>query len=199
MSTKATESATPRFARLAMTVLLIVVSIVSQGGAAPSGESLYQGDWVFTDQEGKKLKLDVYRGHPVVVSMFYASCPYTCPLIIDSLRKKIENRVDRAVRERMRVLLITFDPKRDTPKKLKELATARSFDLNRWKLLTGSESVIRDIAAVLGVKYRSLPDGEFHHSSVIILLDADGVIRASIDGLNQSFSLLVDTLKQLQH
>ena len=37
---------------------------------------------------------------------------------------------------------------------------------------------LRSLAAVLGVKYRALADGEFNHTSVLVLLDADGRILA---------------------
>ena len=35
---------------------------------------------------------------------------------------------------------------------------------------------MRAIAGVLGVKYRVLADGEFNHTGVLVLLDADGRI-----------------------
>ena len=38
---------------------------------------------------------------------------------------------------------------------------------------------MRAIAGVLGVRYRVLADGEFNHTGVLVLLDADGRIVAS--------------------
>ena len=40
---------------------------------------------------------------------------------------------------------------------------------------------MRAIAGVLGVRYRQLANGEFNHSSELILLDADGRILARSD------------------
>jgi protein SCO1/2 len=37
---------------------------------------------------------------------------------------------------------------------------------------------VRQLSGVLGLQYRQLPDGEFNHSSELILLDADGRIAA---------------------
>ena len=37
---------------------------------------------------------------------------------------------------------------------------------------------VRAIAGVLGVRYRVLADGEFNHTGVLVLLDADGRIVA---------------------
>ena len=37
---------------------------------------------------------------------------------------------------------------------------------------------MRKLAAVLGIQYRQLDDGEFNHSSALVLLDAQGRIAA---------------------
>jgi protein SCO1/2 len=39
---------------------------------------------------------------------------------------------------------------------------------------------VRKLAAVLGIQYRALPDGEFNHSTELILLDDKGHIAARI-------------------
>ena len=43
------------------------------------------------------INLDLYRGHPVMVTMFYATCPATCPLIIDTLRAVERDSTRRSV------------------------------------------------------------------------------------------------------
>jgi protein SCO1/2 len=37
---------------------------------------------------------------------------------------------------------------------------------------------VRSVAGVLGVRYRQLADGEFNHTSALLLLDRDGRIVA---------------------
>jgi len=37
---------------------------------------------------------------------------------------------------------------------------------------------VRELAALLGIRYRAMPDGEIRHSPTIALLDRDGVIAA---------------------
>ena len=39
-------------------------------------------------------------------------------------------------------------------------------------------SDVRAVAGVLGMRYRALADGEFNHTSALVLLDADGRILA---------------------
>jgi protein SCO1/2 len=76
------------------------------------------------------------------------------------------------------VLLVSFDPARDTPEALRRFADARHADPARWVVARADESEVRELAAVLGIRYRELEGGAFNHSSVITLLDADGMIRA---------------------
>jgi protein SCO1/2 len=42
---------------------------------------------------------------------------------------------------------------------------------------------VRLLAAALGIRYRQLPDGNFSHSSVLTVLDADGVPKARSEKL----------------
>jgi protein SCO1/2 len=41
---------------------------------------------------------------------------------------------------------------------------------------TAQRADTRRVAALLGLQYRQLPDGDFNHSSELVLLDADGRI-----------------------
>jgi len=146
-------------------------------GAADRSASLYQMHEKLLNQDGKAIDLDVYRGKKVLVTMFYGSCPATCPLIIDTLRA-IEKKVDDAQRQDLRVLLISIDPERDMPASLRQLADSRRVDTTRWTLAHAHANAVRRIAAALSVQYKKLPDGQFSHSTVISALDADGKIVA---------------------
>lgn len=139
--------------------------------------SVYQLEARLTDQSGKPVRFDAYRGHPVLVTMFYASCRATCPLIIDTLRVT-ERAVPEQRRPDLRVLMISFDPKRDTPAALANLAKERRIDPARWTLATTDPDTVRTLAALLQVQYREMPGGEFSHSSAIVLLSPHGEILA---------------------
>ncbi len=143
--------------------------------ADPPG-SIYHLEAALTDQAGRPIGLDVYRGHPVLVTMFYANCPAACPLLIDTMRA-VERSLDPRTAAGLRVLMVSVDPERDTPAALAELAKARRIDLSRWTLATADEATVRKVAALLSIQYRKLPDGEFNHSSVITVLSRAGEIR----------------------
>lgn len=153
-------------------------------GAAVPGESLYQLDMELETHDGRTLELAALRGAPVLVTMFYASCDGVCPLIAVHLRR-IESQLDPAQRERLRVLMVSFDPARDTPQALAKFARDHRADPERWVLARTGDGDTREIAAALGIRYRGLPNGVFSHSTVITVLDADGVIRARTSNLKE--------------
>jgi protein SCO1/2 len=70
--------------------------------------------------------------------------------------------------------LISLDPKRDTPQVLARMQKERDLDRARWTLATPDPQDVRAIAGLLGIRYRELADGEFNHTTVLVLLDANG-------------------------
>jgi len=151
---------------------------------ALSGDSIYRLDLALVDQDGRDLVLREWGGGPVLIAMFYTSCPYMCPLIVESI-KRTEHALDDNARARLHVVLVTFDSARDTPLVLKTAAEKRHIDLTRWTLARAEPAGVRRLAAVLDVQYRALPDGGFNHSGVMTLLDEDGRIVARTDKLGE--------------
>lgn len=140
-------------------------------------DSIYHLPAVLIDQHGKAADWRAHRGRPQMVAMFYTSCRYICPLIVDSA-KGIEHALTPAERARLGILLISMDPARDTPVALKSVFDKRKLDAARWSLASPQPGDVRAIAGALGIRYRALADGEFNHSSALVLLDAEGRIVA---------------------
>ena len=59
----------------------------------------------------------------------------------------------------------------------------RRLDATRWQLLQPRPEDLRALAGILGIRYRSLADGEFNHTTTLVLLDAEGRILARTDRL----------------
>ena len=155
-------------------------------GAAPAkdlpGDSVYRLTDTYTDQDGRDFRLADRRGQVRLVTMFYTSCKYICPLIIDSA-KGVEHGLTPAERARLDILLVSLDPARDDPAALKRIADKRKLDLRRWTLARTEAAGVRRTAAVLGIRYRELADGEFNHSSALVLLDGEGRVLARTEQL----------------
>lgn len=140
-------------------------------------DSVYQLDVGLTDQLARPLQFRDLRGKPRLVTMIYTRCKYVCPMIVDSV-KAVERELTLAERQRIGFVLISIDPKRDTPARLQEVMTTRRLDSRAWILLRPEETDLRALAGVLGVRYRALADGEFNHTMALVLLDAEGRILA---------------------
>ena len=148
-------------------------------------DSAYQLPLRLTDQHGKSWDWRSKRGRPQLVAMFYSSCQYICPLIVES-GKAVQRGLSPAQRERLGVLLISMDPARDTPAALMKVVRERRIDDKRWSLASPQPDAVRGVAGVLDVRYRQLADGEFNHTSALILLDADGRIVARTEKMGSA-------------
>jgi protein SCO1/2 len=122
----------------ATTARAAVVGIALAMGASPAfaggptarplpSDSVYQLALPLTDQAGRTADWRNLRGKPRVVSMFYTSCQYICPLIVDS-GKAIEHQLSPAERGRIGIVLISMDPARDTPAALRKVFDKRGLD-----------------------------------------------------------------------
>lgn len=180
----------------ALLLSLLAFAVPTHAEPTYPPQSVYHLNAALTDQSGKQVGLDVSNGHPVLVTMFYANCPMTCPVLIDTLRA-IERAVPPSQRANLRVLMISIDAQRDTPEKLRQLADQRHIDLSRWTLAHADASTVRKVAALLNVQYRQLPDGNYNHSNVISLLSPQGEIVRQSSVLGTADVAFVQALAEL--
>lgn len=161
------------------------------------GDSLYRLGRPLVGADGQRTSFDRFRGHPVVVSMFYGTCPAACPMLIEDARALMA-KLDEGVREKVRVLFVSFDPVRDDPALLAALGELYSLDPARWAMTTASADDARELAAALGIRYRPrLADGGFDHTSSLVILDPRGVEVARVDGLGEPVDAAVTRLREL--
>jgi len=164
--------------------------------SAFSDKSLYQTESKWTTDTGKEIKLAELRGRPQVILMFFTSCQYACPLLVNDLRK-IEAALKSEQRARVGFTLVTFDPRRDTPEALANFRATRALSTNTWTLLQGSPDDILELAALLGVKYKEEATGQFAHSNLITVLNSEGEIVQQVIGLGQNTNEVVRELEKL--
>ena len=168
-----------------MKLLAIIAALFvsSLAHASTPADSLYVMKMPLVDQDNHAATLDQFRGHPVLVTMFYGSCPQACPLLITKM-KLFEQSLPPEQRADLRVILVSLDPKRDTPAVLSQLAKAHHVDETRWRFLRTNDDAVRELAATLDIKYHRLNNGELWHSSVIVALDREGRLVGRTEGLD---------------
>lgn len=169
-------------------------SCCTEEKSVAAGEnSIYQLESKWETETGGKIMLHDLKGKKQIMAMVFTNCTYACPLIVNDM-KKIESQIKS---DDVNFLLVSIDPKRDTPETLMQYAKNNKLDMKRWRLLTSDENSISELAAVLGFKYKKEPDGSFSHSNIINLLNETGEVAYQHFGLNQDVQDVLDELKKL--
>jgi protein SCO1/2 len=161
----------------------------------PSDKSLYQLDSLWTSDQSKQVKLSVLRGRPQVLAMFFTRCEFACPILVHDLLR-IEAALPGKLRGQVDFLLVSLDSARDDAAALKDFRVARKLPLANWTLLRGGSDDVRELAALLGVNFQKDARGQFAHSNLITILNAEGEIIHRQVGLNRDPA---DTLKVLRN
>jgi protein SCO1 len=156
----------------------------------PTDRSLYQLDSTWTSDVGRKVKLGILRGRPQILAMFFSNCEYACPILVNDIRK-LEAKLPKEVLAKVDFVLVSFDTKRDTPEALAAYRAKEKLATGRWTLLRGESDDVRELAALLGVNYAADSRGQFAHSNIITLLNAEGEIAFQHSGLSQDPGSLI--------
>ncbi len=130
--------------------------------------------FALTSQDGEKVSSADFPGKALVVFFGYTSCPDVCPLTLSKLGRAFQEMDEDG--SRIQVLLITVDPPRDTPERLRRYLS----NFNPSFLgLTGTREEIRQVADGFGA-YFSDPRGEGNytvdHTARTFVMDPSGRI-----------------------
>ena len=129
-----------------------------------------------------------------ILSMMYTTCESTCPLIIQKVTA-FQKKLPEEIKSRVRVVLLSFDPKRDTPLVLKKFAKSRKLDMSHLSLLTSSDEDARTMATILDFKFKKMVNGEFSHSNQFTILNREGKIVHQSSHLDAALEVLLTQQK----
>ena len=161
-----------------------------------SETSIYQLGSIWTSDVGRDVKLEVLRGHPQVLALFFTNCQHSCPLIVADM-KAIEKALPRGLRSKVDFLLVSIDPKRDTPEALREYRAKYQLGIEHWTLLRGSAEAVQRLADKIGFQYFPGSERQFGHSLVITILDGNGEIVFQQAGVGNFPSGAVSSLLRI--
>jgi protein SCO1/2 len=152
------------------------------------------------NQDGRKIRLSDYRGKAVAVTFVFTRCPLPdfCPRMGTSFAAvEEEARHDAALKDRVHLLTVTFDPKFDTPEVLrgwgKRYSKSGSFDL--FELATGEPDEIRRLATFLSLEYDEEAGGSFTHNLRTAVIGPDGKLFRLHRGNDWSVEALLGDLR----
>lgn len=150
-------------------------SAASAAAQPPSAFSVYDLDATWRDQTGAARPLASLKGKPRLLSLVYTNCSSICPMTVAAMQE-----VEARAGDRAGYVLVSLDPERDSPARLADYARQHRLS-DRWTLLSGAESDVRELAALLHVQYRRVSPDEIDHTTTLTILDADGRIVAQFD------------------
>ena len=160
--------------------------VEEKAGTPLTERSVYQLDATWTNDAGETSALGALRGRPVVLAMFFAQCEYACPVIVNDLQR-LRALLPESVRGEARIVLVSFDSERDTPAALRAFRERMSLDA-QWTLLRAEPDAVQELAMLLGVKFKRDARGQFAHSNLLTVLNAEGEIVHQHAGLNNDVS-----------
>ncbi|MGE5432354.1 MAG: SCO family protein [Syntrophomonadaceae bacterium] len=164
------------------------------GSGQFSDNSVYQLDAKWSNELNKKVTLGDFKGQKIVMAMIFANCTYACPLIVNDM-KKVDAGIKESEKGKVKFVLVSIDPERDSPKTLLDYAKRQNLDLSRWELLTGNKDDVRSLAALLGFKYKKNENGDYVHSNLINVFNREGEVVLQHEGLNKDIQDIVKELK----
>lgn len=144
--------------------------------------SIYNLPSKWTNQDGQEIEMKELKGKVLVMVMIYTSCKAACPRLVADMRN-IESRLPENIKKDVKLVLISIDPKTDTPERLKEFAIANKMEGEQWEFLRSTEDNTREFAAVLAVNYKKIAPLDFSHSNIISVFNAEGELTFQQEGL----------------
>ena len=143
-------------------------------------------DFELQDADGGTVGLRDLRGKVVVLYFIYTNCPDVCPLHAERIAE-IQKMVNQTpMRDLVRFVMITSDPRRDTPEVMRAYGTAHGLDRENWTFLTSGPdrlTATRELVEKFGHKFTEVDGGYQVHSVVTHVIDRDGRWRANFHGL----------------
>ena len=132
------------------------------------------------DQEDNKFLSQDMLGELWMVNFFFTKCTSVCPI----QTSKLKTFKDRYPELEIQTISITVDPKNDNVETLAEYSQGLTIDSKNWKLLTGTEEVVRRVvvegfkSGMEVIKNESLFD--IAHANYLLMVDREGFVRAIV-------------------
>lgn len=162
-------------------------------------------DFTLTNQDGKKISLKGFRGKALAITFIYARCPLPDYCIrmstnFSDLALQLNNNAE--LKDKIRLLSISFDPENDTPAKLRSYGLGYmgkgATDLGVWQLAVGDDKQIRAIADFYGLRYEVDQNDktQINHSLRTAVIAPDGKVTKIFAGNEWTPDGLLGELKK---
>ena len=181
---------------LAFVVIAIVIAYVREQRRAPRGTLpviASVADFTLTNQLAQPVRLADLRGQVWVADIIFTRCPGPCATMT---KRMSELQSALPTNAPVKFISLTTDPAHDTPAALACYAERFGTDARRWQFLTGPKSDLVKLA-VHSLKLTALdkeeaqrtsPDDLFIHSTIFVVVDRQGRLRAAFESLDNTLT-----------
>ena len=151
------------------------VLLVAGRGGGPVAQQIAAigGPFTLTDQNGRPVSDQDFKGKPFLVFFGFTHCPDVCPTTLFEISEILRTLGPDA--DRIHALFVTVDPERDTPAVMKDYLS--SFDPH-LSGLTGDPSAIAAVAKAYRVYFKKVPLDQggytMDHTAIVYLMDKNG-------------------------
>ncbi len=163
-------------------------------------------DFTLTNQDGKRISTKDFRGKAWALTFIYAKCPlpeYCIKMSTNFSDAVHQIDADAELKDKVRLLSISFDPENDTPEKLRSyglgyLGNGPDANFSIWQLAVGSDPEVKKIADFFGLRYERDANDKtvINHSLRTAVMDRDGNVVKIFAGNEWTTSQLVKELRK---
>jgi protein SCO1 len=134
--------------------------------------------FTLVDTEGRAFDSSRLAGSVVLLTFVYTHCTTVCPATTAKMAAiaKLLKR-ERALGDGARLVSISFDSERDSPRWLKTYGESVGADERGWLFLTGTRDQLASLLGRYNFHVERTRTGDFDHPSRAYLIDASGRIR----------------------
>jgi protein SCO1 len=134
-------------------------------------------DFRLTDHNGKERTLADFRGKVVALFFGYTHCPDVCPTTLSEMANALKALGPDA--QRVQVLFVTVDPRRDTPELLRDYVPAFNPGfLGLYGDAAATAKVTKDFKIYAAERPGKTPESyTVDHSAQTLVFDAQGKLR----------------------
>lgn len=177
-----------------MTEETILARMFKEGESLPAIE--------VTNQGGRKIRFSDFKGKALALTFVYTRCPLPDFCIrMSNHFAKVQRLLakDKSLDGKWHLISISFDPKFDTPKVLKNYGQSYSADFLTWDFVTADQATITKLTDGFGLSFSDDEGGLIAHNLRTVLLDKEGKIMKVISGNEWMPDELVDAMKKAIH
>lgn len=152
-----------------------------------------------TNQNGKTITQDDYKGKIYVADFFFTTCQTICPIMTKNMREVQKRTI---ADDGVMLLSHTVTPEIDTVAQLKRYADEKGVNASKWNLVTGDKKQIYELARKSYLAVKDNGDGgpfDMIHTENFILVDKARQIRGFYDGTSlEEIDRLMEDIKILE-